>query len=262
MQPTGSAGGSDLKDCAYRKVHRKPKKNPRLLPSHNRQRRCARSALKPRARPLHVRKPRMRRQRPMQILRQRLHPHRGLNRPGCRTCLLPSSLHRIRSEARKPLAQATWYRWRTILLPATASEPPVAAPAEEPSPPAAPPAPIKRGEIDHTFALLMIVFAVLGIAGPIIHFVDRRRRRRIIISKEEPPQWARVVTLNTPSPRVHVSLPSDSESQDGRRQYPRHRLIRPSGWRRRCSNSSIGCIHNHVPNRAPQRLRYNAPTPK
>jgi hypothetical protein len=40
--------------------------------------------------------------------------------------------------------------------------------------------------------------------------VDRRRRRRIIISKEEPPHWARVVTLNTPTPRVQVSLPSDS----------------------------------------------------
>ena len=37
-------------------------------------------------------------------------------------------------------------------------------------------------EIDHTFALLMIVFAVFGIAGPMIHFVDRRRRRRIIIN--------------------------------------------------------------------------------
>jgi hypothetical protein len=95
-------------------------------------------------------------------------------------------------------------------VPAAASEPPNAAPADERSQPAAPPAPTKSGEIDHTFALLMIVFAVLGIAGPIIHFVDRRRRRRVIISKEEPPHWARVVTLNTPSPRVHVSLPSDS----------------------------------------------------
>ena len=37
------------------------------------------------------------------------------NRPGCQTCLPPCSLHRIRSEARKPLAQATRYRWRTIL---------------------------------------------------------------------------------------------------------------------------------------------------
>src|SRR5262245_60370082 len=89
---------------------------------------------------------------------------------------------------------------------ATASEPPAAAPAEGPSLRALL-APIKDGEIDHTFALLMIVFAVLGIAGPIIHFVDRRRSRRIIISDEEPPRWARVVNLNTPAPRVHV--PSD-----------------------------------------------------
>ena len=185
-------------------------KNPRLLPSHNRQRRCARSALKPRARPLHVRKPRMRRQRPMQILRQRLHPHRGLKSPRMPDLpaseqLAPDSVRGTQTASASdvvPVADNS--------LPATASEPPVAAPAEEPSPPAAPPAPIKRGEIDHTFALLMIVFAVLGIAGPIIHFVDRRRRRRIIISKEEPPQWARVVTLNTPSPRVHVSLPSGS----------------------------------------------------
>ena len=183
MQPTGSAGGSDRKDCAYRKVHRKPKKNPRRPPSYNRQRRCARSALKPRARPLHVRKPRIRRQRPMQILRQRLHPHRGLNCPGCRTCLPPCSLHRIRSKARKPLAQATRYRWRTILRRRRQVNHLSPLPPQEPSPP---PAPTKSGEIDHTFALLIIVFAVLGIAGPIIHFVDRRRRRRIVITKEEP----------------------------------------------------------------------------
>ena len=143
MQPTGSAGGSDRKDCAYRegreRVHRKPRKDPRLLPSHNRQRRCARSALKPRARPLHVRKPRMRRQRPMQILRQRLHPHRGLNRPGCRTCLPPCSLHRTGSEARKPLAQATRYRWRTILRRRRQVNHLSPLPPRSTSPPAAPP---------------------------------------------------------------------------------------------------------------------------
>lgn len=94
--------------------------------------------------------------------------------------------------------------------PAATNESPVAAPAEEPAPPAALPALTKIGEIDHTFALLMIVFAVLGIGGPIIHLVDRRRRRRIIISKDEPPQWAHVVSLNAPSPRVQVPLPSES----------------------------------------------------
>lgn len=94
--------------------------------------------------------------------------------------------------------------------PAPANESPATAPAEEPAAPAAPRVLAKIGEIDHTFALLMIVFAVLGIGGPIIHFVDRRRRRRVIISKDEPPQWAHVVSLNAPSPRVHIPLPSDS----------------------------------------------------
>jgi len=92
---------------------------------------------------------------------------------------------------------------------ATANEPPTPAPVEEPSQPAAPPAASKSGEIDHTFALLMIVFAVLGIAGPIIHFVDRRRKRRVIITEQEPPRWARVVNLNAPAPRVQLTLPSD-----------------------------------------------------
>ena len=93
---------------------------------------------------------------------------------------------------------------------ATATEPPAAPPVEEPPQRAATAALMKDGEIDHTFALLMVVFAVIGIAGPIIHFVERRRSRRIIISEEEPPRWARVVNLNTPTPRVHVPLPSDS----------------------------------------------------
>ena len=38
-------------------------------------------------------------------------------------------------------------------------------------------------EIDHTFAFLMIVFAVLAIAGPMLHFAERRRRRRIETAK-------------------------------------------------------------------------------
>jgi hypothetical protein len=92
---------------------------------------------------------------------------------------------------------------------AAANEPSAPAPAEEPSQSSASPATTKSGEIDHTFALLMIVFAVLGIAGPIIHFVDRRRKRRIIITEQEPPRWARVVNLNAPAPRVQLPLPSD-----------------------------------------------------
>src|SRR5262245_27399066 len=65
----------------------------------------------------------------------------------------------------------------------------------EPPPPAI-------AQVDHTFALLMIVFAALAIAGPALHFVERRRRRKAVDFR--PPPWARVVALNAPTPRVHA----------------------------------------------------------
>jgi hypothetical protein len=59
-------------------------------------------------------------------------------------------------------------------------------------------------EIDHTFALLVIVLAAITIAGPALHFVERRRRRRQAVNVS-PPRWARVVALNAPKPRPRVS---------------------------------------------------------
>ena len=56
--------------------------------------------------------------------------------------------------------------------------------------------------IDHTFALVMIVLAALAIAGPALHFVERRRRREAVSFR--PPPWARVVALNAPKPRIRV----------------------------------------------------------
>lgn len=64
-----------------------------------------------------------------------------------------------------------------------------------------PPAPA-IAHIDHTFALLMAMFAALAIAGPALHFVERRRRREAVIFR--PPPWARVVALNAPTPRIRV----------------------------------------------------------
>ena len=66
---------------------------------------------------------------------------------------------------------------------------------------ARPPAPA-IAHIDHTFALLMIMFAALAIAGPALHFVDGRRRREAV--HFQPPPWARVVALNAPTPRIRV----------------------------------------------------------
>ena len=58
--------------------------------------------------------------------------------------------------------------------------------------------------VDHTFALLMVVFAALAIAGPALHFTERRRRRREAVDFR-PPRWGRVVALNAPTPRIRVT---------------------------------------------------------
>jgi len=79
------------------------------------------------------------------------------------------------------------------------AEPPRQAAAR----PSAPPAPATDMEIDHTFAFLMIVFAVLAVAGPMLHYAERRRQREETANYQSP-RWARVVTPNTPTPRVRV----------------------------------------------------------
>lgn len=66
-------------------------------------------------------------------------------------------------------------------------------------------------QIDHTFALLIVLFATIAITGPTLHFVERRRRREAISFK--PPPWARVVALNAPTPRIGVVRPHPTPSQ-------------------------------------------------
>ena len=92
----------------------------------------------------------------------------------------------------------------------TVSDTPAASSVAEPprqaaARPSAPSAPATDMEIDHTFAFLMIVFAVLAVAGPTLHYAERRRQREDPANYESP-RWARVVTPNTPTPRVHVPL--------------------------------------------------------
>jgi hypothetical protein len=78
-------------------------------------------------------------------------------------------------------------------------------------------APIQTtAEVDHTFALLMVVFAILAVTGPIHHYTERRRRREV--SNFHVPQWARVVALNAPKPRAR--LPFTMEKRTGK-QLPR-----------------------------------------
>jgi hypothetical protein len=105
------------------------------------------------------------------------------NRPAPRADNNATPAHRAREQQRRQPAQARL----------------------EPPPPAI-------AHLDHTFALLMIMFAALAIAGPALHFVDGRRRREAVNFR--PPPLARVVALNAPTPRIRVT--------------PRPRLAQPS----------------------------------
>ena len=149
------------------------------------------------------------------------------------------------------------------------SDAPAASPVAEPprqaaARPSAPPAPATDMEIDHTFAFLMIVFAVLAVAGPTLHYAERRRRREEEeTANYESPRWARVLPRIRPR-HTFVCLSNRISRPTGahRRFHPR-RPTRPNGWRRRCSNLWTGCIRNRGPNQVlPQRVRQSAPTSK
>ena len=64
--------------------------------------------------------------------------------------------------------------------------------------------------IERTFVLLMVMFGLLGVTGPILHFTHRQGQREVINYK--PPRWAPVVALNTPAPRVRVTPVTDPPS--------------------------------------------------
>ena len=90
--------------------------------------------------------------------------------------------------------------------------PPESDHVEEPQRPAAvPPAPIApiAAKTDHAFSLLIVLLVFLVIAGPIIHYAERRRLR--VASNFKPPRWAPVVPSNTPMPSVHIPLAPGSK---------------------------------------------------
>ncbi len=70
------------------------------------------------------------------------------------------------------------------------------------------PAPaLASSEIDHTFAFLMIMFAMLAVAGPTLHYAERRRTRED--RTHQPPRWAHVVALNAPTSGFREPLPRE-----------------------------------------------------
>jgi hypothetical protein len=50
----------------------------------------------------------------------------------------------------------------------------------------------------------MVMFGLLAVTGPILHFTHRQRQREEVINYK-PPRWAPVIALNTPTPRVRVA---------------------------------------------------------
>jgi len=64
-----------------------------------------------------------------------------------------------------------------------------------------------NSEIDHTFAFLMVMFAMLAVAGPTLHYAERRRARED--NDYQPPRRTHVVALNAPASRVRIPLPQD-----------------------------------------------------
>jgi hypothetical protein len=68
----------------------------------------------------------------------------------------------------------------------------------------------------------MVMFALLAVTGPILHFAHRQRHQRETINFKAP-RWAPVVALNAPAPRIRVSQATQSEF--ARRPAPRP--IRP-----------------------------------
>jgi hypothetical protein len=57
---------------------------------------------------------------------------------------------------------------------------------------------------DHTFALLLLMFVTLAIAGPMLHYTERRRRRAA--KRVQPPRWAPTLTPNKPAADAQVPL--------------------------------------------------------
>jgi hypothetical protein len=98
--------------------------------------------------------------------------------------------------------------------------PPESDDVKEPqSPAAAPVAPVAAARIaaetDHAFSLLIVLLVFLVIAGPVIHFAERRRQRA---ARKLQLRRAPVVASITPAPSVPIPLAPDSEI--GRKVVP------------------------------------------
>ena len=97
---------------------------------------------------------------------------------------------------------------RSVIASAGDAPPQTAARTDEPkrivpASPAAKPA-SSIVDDDHTFALLLLMFVTLAIAGPMLHFTERRRRR--LAKPIQPPRWAPIIPTDDAVPDIELPL--------------------------------------------------------
>jgi hypothetical protein len=95
---------------------------------------------------------------------------------------------------------------RSVVASAGDALPQAVARAEEPQRTAPVPRPAAKPSIvddDHTFALLLLMFVTLAIAGPMLHFTDRRRRKA---RGTQTSRWDSAMILNEPDTDVQMPL--------------------------------------------------------
>jgi hypothetical protein len=106
-----------------------------------------------------------------------------------------------------PTAEESPAPARSVVASAGDALPQAAARAEEPQRAAPAPRPAAKTSIvddDHTFALLLLMFVTLAIAGPMLHFSERRRRR--LAKPFQPPRWAHTEATTETAADVEMPL--------------------------------------------------------
>jgi hypothetical protein len=96
---------------------------------------------------------------------------------------------------------------RSVVASAGDALPQAVARAEEPQRTAPVPRPAAKPSIvddDHTFALLLLMFVTLAIAGPMLHFTEWRRRREARGAQTS--RWDKAMILNEPDTDVQMPL--------------------------------------------------------
>src|SRR5262245_57975835 len=96
---------------------------------------------------------------------------------------------------------------RSVVASAGDALPQAVARAEEPQRTAPAPRPAAKPSIvddDHTFALLLLMFVTLAIAGPMLHFTEWRRRREA--RRSQASRWDSAMILNEPDTDVQMPL--------------------------------------------------------